>query len=185
MVHFPSNTPPKIGHRNFLAPHASLLHLHQIIEPIFTPARHGDLETVLAFIRDYYKFDGIPFHSAEIRSSLDRLLKDPALGRVWTVYGEGKMVGYAVLTFGYDLEFGGQVATVTELYLAPEYRRSGIGRRFMRFLEHTCRDLGISALELQVERDNMEAQAFYRALGFISHDRIPLSRRLGHTTTQK
>jgi ribosomal protein S18 acetylase RimI-like enzyme len=38
--------------------------------------------------------------------------------------------------------------------------------------------LGIGALELQVERHNLAAQALYRKLGFQPQDRIPMSKIL-------
>lgn len=82
-----------------------------------------------------------------------------------------------ILTFGYDLEFGGPVATVTEFYIVPSHRRHGIGRQVIQFLEDTCRDLETTSLELQVEQDNPEAQVFYGSLVFQTHERIPLSNR--------
>ena len=84
-----------------------------------------------------------------------------------------------ILTFGYDLELvGGPVTTVTEFYIVPSHRRHGIGRQVIQFLGGTCRDLEITSLELQVEQDNLETQVFYRSLGFQTHERIPLSKRL-------
>ena len=48
----------------------------------------------------------------------------------------------------------------------------------INLIEGTCRQLGIGALELQVERDNVRAQALYRKLGFRGHERIPMSKTL-------
>jgi ribosomal protein S18 acetylase RimI-like enzyme len=86
--------------------------------------------------------------------------------------------GYVILTFGGDLEFGGRQATVTDLYIIDGYRRLGLGSKILHFVEETCKELGIKALELQVERKNVAAQTFYCKLGFERHDRIPLSKRL-------
>ena len=148
-------------------------------QPIFKRAQPGHIEKLLPFIKAYYDFDHIPFRAAELRGALKVLLKDPSLGRVWIIHVEEQAVGYVILTFGYDLEFGGLVAMLTELYIAPTHRCHGIGTRLIRFLETTCRDLGVTGLELQVERDNPEAQAFYQTVGFKAHDRIPLSKRIG------
>ncbi len=144
----------------------------------FIQAGTADLERVLAFIKAYYDFDGIPFKACEIKRSLHALLENSSLGQVWLIHRNAKDVGYAVITVGYDLEFGGQHATITELYITAPYRRLGLGTKTIRFLEATCRESGIEALELQVERDNTEARAFYRKLGFTAHDRIPLSKLL-------
>jgi ribosomal protein S18 acetylase RimI-like enzyme len=148
-----------------------------VLEPIFVGASSSELEFILVLIKKYYEFDGIPFRT-DIRAALEVLLQQPSLGRVWLIRVGVDDAGYVVLTFGYDLEVGGRQATVTELYLLERYRRLGIGTKTLHFLETKCRELGVAALELQVEKDNVEAQAFYRKLGFQAHDRIPLSKRL-------
>ena len=149
-----------------------------MIKPIFRQAKPEDFEEVLSFIQAYYAFDDIPFRSAEVAAALRALLSDVSLGQVWIIGTEEKAVGYTILTFGFDLEFGGSVAIVTELYIESRFRRCGIGRQAIQFLENICRDLEVTVLELQVERDNPEAQEFYRSLGFQAHERIPLSKRL-------
>lgn len=149
-----------------------------MIQPIVKQAGPEDLQSLLPFIKAYYEFDSIPFQPVEIGRSLTELLRNPSLGRVWIVYAGKESVGYVIVTFGYDLEFGGFIATVTELFIVPAHRGRGMGTQVLQFVENTCRDLGIRALELQVEQDNVEAQAFYRKLGFNTHERIPLSKRL-------
>src|SRR4030095_7978964 len=98
--------------------------------------------------------------------------------RVWIIRYGHKAVGHAILTFGFDLEFNGRQATITELFIAHKYRSRGLGGKMMNVIEGTCRQMGIGALELQVERDNVRAQSLYRKLGFRAHDRIPMSKML-------
>ncbi len=135
---------------------------------------------LMEMIREYYEFDHIPFDPSEIQAGLAGLLKDDSLGRVWWILSELRPVGYVILTFGVDLEFGGRQATITDLYLEPEQRRRGFGRKTLAHVEDFCRASGIQALELQVERNNVSAQAFYKSIGFRAHDRIPMSKRIGH-----
>jgi ribosomal protein S18 acetylase RimI-like enzyme len=142
------------------------------------PADVSDLDALLEFVKAYYDFDGIPYRSERIRIALDILLRDPSLGRVWIIRFGRKAVGHAILTFGYDLEFNGRQATITELFIAPAYRSRRMGSKMIKLIEETCRQLGIGALELQVERDNVRAQSLYRKLGFRAHDRIPMSKML-------
>lgn len=59
-----------------------------------------------------------------MRGALEVLLREPPLGRVWTIHVEEEAVGGVILTFGYDLEFGGPVANITEFYISPSHRRS-------------------------------------------------------------
>jgi ribosomal protein S18 acetylase RimI-like enzyme len=137
-----------------------------------------DLEALLDFVKAYYDFDEIPYRSERIRTALRILLRDPSLGRVWIIRYGRKAVGHAILTFGYDLEFNGRQATITELFIAPAYRSRRLGSKMINLIEDTCRQLGIGALELQVERDNVRAQSLYRKLGFRTHDRIAMSKML-------
>jgi len=141
-------------------------------------ADFSHIETLLEFVKAYYDFDEIPYQAKRIRSALGILLRDPSLGRVWIIHYDGEAVGHAILTFGYDLEFDGRQATITELFIAPAYRSRRLGCKMINVIEGTCRQLDIGALELQVERDNVRAQALYRRLGFRAHDRIPMSKML-------
>jgi ribosomal protein S18 acetylase RimI-like enzyme len=142
------------------------------------PADVSDLEALLEFVKAYYDFDQIPYRAERIRTALGILLREPSLGRVWIIRYGDKAVGHAILTFGYDLEFDGRQATITELFVAPEYRSRRLGSKMIKLIEETCRQMGIGALELQVERDNVGAQSLYRKLGFRAHDRIPMSKML-------
>jgi len=54
-----------------------------------------------------------------------------------------------------DLRLNGRQATITELFIAPEYRSRGLGGKTIKVIEGTCRQLGIGALEPQVEGDNI------------------------------
>jgi ribosomal protein S18 acetylase RimI-like enzyme len=138
----------------------------------------GDADKLVEFIRRYYEYDGIPFHREEIRAGLGELLKDPAPGRAWFIKRGNETVGYVIIGYDFDLEVGGRLATITDLYLDPAHRRQCLGRKTLEFVADFCRSTGVRALQLQVERDNAEAQALYTSFGFQAADRIPMCVRL-------
>jgi GNAT superfamily N-acetyltransferase len=144
------------------------------IEPVTTASS----AKLLKFIKAYYRFEEIPFDSKSIASDLSRLLRDPILGRAWFIRANRRNVGYVIVTFGFDLEFGGRVATVTELYIEPVHRRKGIGSQVLGQIEEFCKTFGVRSMELQVTRKNAKVMKFYRRLGFDAHDRIPMSKRI-------
>jgi diamine N-acetyltransferase len=144
----------------------------------FKPTSLTDLKILKRLIKNYYAFDQIPFRDEEIDVGLRAFLRDPSLGRAWLIMHGKTTVGYVIVIFRFDVEFGGRAALITDLYLAAAHRRKGFGRRTLRFVEGFCRKSGIASLELQVERSNTAAQAFYAANGFRSHARIPMSKRL-------
>jgi ribosomal protein S18 acetylase RimI-like enzyme len=147
-------------------------------DPTFRSAELSDRDILLSLIRQYYAFDHIEADTDALRPSLETLISDPTLGRIWLIQADNhnQPVGYVILTFGYDLEFGGRQATVTDLYIVPEYRGYGFGFKTLQFIEESCRTLGIRAFELQVKRENLAAQRLYERFGMMAHDRIPMSK---------
>src|SRR5262249_57587455 len=86
--------------------------------------------------------------------------------------------GYLMLSFGFDLEFGGRLAGLTDLYIEARHRRKGIGREALAQAEECCRFCGVNAIELQVTRKNASVVDFYRSIGFQAFDRVPMRKRI-------
>jgi len=145
-------------------------------DPIFRPATPDDIETLIAMMREFYAHEELTFDEAIARRALRGIVGDETFGRVFLILAAGEVAGYAVLTFGYSLEFHGRDAFVDEIYLRDEYRGRGIGGRALEFLTEVCAENGISALHLEVERSNTQAQAVYHKFGFEDHDRYLMTK---------
>jgi ribosomal protein S18 acetylase RimI-like enzyme len=137
-----------------------------------------DLEAVLVLHRDFFAEDGYEFREEESRANLGRLLAEPGLGRVLAMEEDGRVVGYLVLTFGFSLEFGGRDGLVDELYVAPNHRGRGLGTQALEAAEAACRELGVRAVHLVVERSKEGVQALYRRRGFVAHARDVMTKRI-------
>lgn len=72
----------------------------------------------------------------------------------------GAIGGFAIMRFGEDQ------AHLFLLAVRPEYRRAGIGRSMMEWLEKSCRTAGIQSVRLEVRASNRLALRFYRKLGY-------------------
>lgn len=140
--------------------------------------RVEDIDLALEFVREYYAHDRIPFDPQGVRRELLEIAADAALDQFWFIRHEGRDVGHALLSYGFDLEFGGRTATLTEVYLREAYRGRGIGTAVFDALEQHCAEHGVRALELQAERENSDARRFYTRLGFQAHDRVPYSKAI-------
>ncbi len=138
-------------------------------------ATQSDSAPMLPLIEAYYAFDSIVFDARVIRPALSRLLRDKSLGRSWVVDASTSLAGYAILTYNYDLEFGGTEGIITEFFIAPNYRREGLGARMITTVRDFCRSARIGTIELQVSRGNRRARSFYQDLGFEASDRIVMS----------
>jgi GNAT superfamily N-acetyltransferase len=131
----------------------------------------GDLDLVLGLMRGLYASDHIVFEEPRARRALAGLLADPGLGKVWLVESGGETIGYAVLTLGYSLEFGGRFAVLDELFIQEAHRGRGAGGQVLRWIEEAGRALGLRAIRLEVSRMNGKAKELYRRAGFEAHDR--------------
>lgn len=134
------------------------------------------IDFVLELMRHLYEHDDIVFEEAAARDALLNLVNKPEHGIVWLMKDSELPVGYAVVTFGYSLEFRGVDAFLDELYISESHRGQGLGRRAIELAEEHCRARGVQALHLEVERSNMDAQAVYRKVGFHDHNRYLLTK---------
>jgi ribosomal protein S18 acetylase RimI-like enzyme len=146
--------------------------------PTLRAAEVADAEALLEMMRDLYEVLGTPFDPARSRPTLLALLRDPALGRAWLVHEGAAVVGYAVLTFAYSLEFHGRVGVLDELYVKEGCRGRGVGSAVLRLLEAACPALGVRALALEVARADARAQAVYRKAGFAERPNHAMVKRL-------
>lgn len=141
------------------------------------PAGIGDLAAVLPRTLALNAHEGISVDPAALEAALDRLLRDPTIGRIWLVELDRAVIGYAIVTFGYDLEFAGRDAYLTELWIDPPARGSGAGGAALALLDPELRAHGVHALHLQVRPDN-PALRLYQRSGFVASPRIVMTRRL-------
>lgn len=89
-----------------------------------------------------------------------------------------KLIGYAVLTFGFSVEFHGRHAVLDEIFLLADHRGKGHFKEILTLIEACCRQLGIRGLSLVVETKNAQALRAYQKNGFKPYDRIVMTKRL-------
>jgi diamine N-acetyltransferase len=145
----------------------------------FKSPETNDIEVLLNFIKKFYAIDGnIPFNAVVARQALTQLLSDESMGRVWLIQHQNQAIGYVILTLGYSLEYGGRDAFIDEIYIESNFQGQGIGKQTIKFIEDMCISLNIQALHLEVERENISAQGFYRQVGFEDHERYLMTKYL-------
>jgi len=132
----------------------------------FRPCGPRDFHSLLKLSTAYYRFDKIPYDLPSLRRGLETLLRNPSQGQAWLMETHHRAVGYALLTYNFDLEYGGIEGMLTDLYVDKRYRNRGVGSLALYELEDFCRERGIRTIELQVLHRNKAAEAFYRQAGF-------------------
>lgn len=139
-----------------------------------TPA---DLPAVFPRTRALNDHEGIAIGDAALEAALAALLADPRAGAVWLIERAGAAIGYAIVTYGYDLEFAGRDAWLTELWIDEAARGAGAAHQALALLEDALRARGVHAVHLQVRPDNPAVRVYQRA-GFVAVPRTIMSRRL-------
>jgi ribosomal-protein-alanine N-acetyltransferase len=121
---------------------------------------------------------------AAILAVMSRDLVELGLGWSWTrsrILRHVKSLGSVVIvarcrcrTIAFAImRFGEEEAHLDLLAVRPTYRRAGVGRRLIKWLEKSAVVAGISVIYLEVRESNREAQAFYEKLGYCRVTRLP------------
>jgi ribosomal protein S18 acetylase RimI-like enzyme len=147
---------------------------------IFRPVASADENVLLRMMRSLAEQEpgAYFFDEPVVREALRKFLANPDLGRAWIFVDGETPVGYIVLTFGYSFEYHGRDSFIDELYIEPQYRRKGIGRRAMQFVEERAGELGVNALHLEVDQGNDAAAELYRRAGYDDNDRFLMTKWL-------
>jgi ribosomal protein S18 acetylase RimI-like enzyme len=123
---------------------------------------------VLRLIAQLYEGEAIPFRAEAMGAALSRLLAEPDLGFVLVARQRESraLAGYGIATFGFDVEFAGHDAFITDLYVEPSARNRGLGQALLDALADGLRERGAKAVHLMVRPENERARALYEARGF-------------------
>lgn len=116
--------------------------------------------------------DAPPVEEA-VRARLGELLEAPRT-RVLVVENERGVIGAVSLWIKPDLAHGDVVVEVPMLVVAGDQRRTGVGRLLMEEVRSIASDNGASQIELVATSTNVAAREFYRSLGFVEADVVPL-----------
>jgi ribosomal protein S18 acetylase RimI-like enzyme len=140
----------------------------------------NDLGNLIPQMAAFNAEEQIQWRLEAMQGAMLRLLRESSLGVVVVAESAGPkgLSGYGVATFGYDLEFAGRDAFVTELFILPEMRRRGLGHALLEALIDELRNNDVHAAHLMVRPENEKARRVYHSLGFQEVPRITMSMDL-------
>jgi len=144
----------------------------------FKLANEANIPIILTMMEEFNTIDNYRFEEKKTENYLLEFLNDPNLGRGWLIKYNKLVVGYIMLTYGYSFEHGGRDASIDELFLIKEFRRKGIGKLAMEFIEKELPSLGVKVIHLEVEQHNDTALKLYKDQGFHYNGRMLLSKKV-------
>ncbi len=136
-----------------------------------------DFEAVFPRTRALNDHENIEISDERLEAGLRALLGNPGFGGVWLVMRDAETIGYAIVTYGFDLEFGGREGWLTELWIDADQRTQGAGAAVLEALVPELAQRDVKAVHLQV-RANNPAMRLYERSGFVASPRTVMTRRL-------
>jgi len=95
-----------------------------------------------------------------------RMTAMQAIETPYVAYVDGATAGFMSLRLCPYLDQDEPYAEVMNLFVAADYRRSGVARALVAKAEEVAREAGATVLRIITGVDNHNAQAFYRAAGY-------------------
>ncbi|WP_243405154.1 GNAT family N-acetyltransferase [Pelagivirga sediminicola] len=144
-----------------------------------TLAKLDDIDRILPLVAAFHAERGIAQDDAARRAAIRPLLEGSPHGAIYIAGPVRAPIGYAAISFGWSLEFGGLDGILDEIYIRPGVRRRGIGSEILLALPRALGGAGLRALHLETSRDDAALRAFYERMHFEPReDYILMSRKL-------
>jgi GNAT superfamily N-acetyltransferase len=144
------------------------------------PATRSDLPQVLAFIRELAVYERLEDQVVATEADLAAALfgARPYAEVVLGCLGETP-VGFALFFHNFSTFLGKPGIYLEDLFVRPEARGLGVGRRLLAWLARTTLERGCARLDWAVLDWNEPSIGFYRGLGAVAQDEWTTFRLAG------
>lgn len=141
-------------------------------------ATSADVPRLVELMAEFYAESGYPLPRDAAARAFAPLVADARLGRVWLLEANGEPAGYAALTVGYSMEYGGLRGFVDDLFVRPAHRGRGLAAAALAELRRVAESMGVRALLVEVGPENAVARRVYARAGFADTGRMVIAQPL-------
>jgi GNAT superfamily N-acetyltransferase len=135
------------------------------------PATASDLPLVLAFIRELAVYERLEHQVVASEAQLGTALFGPRpFAEVVFACLDGAPVGFALFFHNFSTFLGKPGIYLEDLFVRPEARGLGVGRRLLAWLARTTIERGCARLDWAVLDWNKPSIGFYVSLGAVAQD---------------
>jgi GNAT superfamily N-acetyltransferase len=144
------------------------------------PAAEHEIPLVLAFIRELAAYERLEHQVVATEADLAVALFGPRpYAEVVFACLNGTPVGFALFFNNFSTFLGKPGIYLEDLFVRPEARGRGIGRRLLVWLARTTLERGCARLDWAVLDWNEPSIGFYKSLGAVAQDEWTIFRLSG------
>ena len=147
---------------------------------VIRPAVREDTGRILAFIRELAEYEQLAHEAVADEAGLARqLFGDTPRAEVLIAEVDGEAAGFALFFHNFSTFVGKPGLYLEDLFVQPQYRGLGLGKRLMVRLAKIAQDRDCGRFEWSVLDWNTPAIDFYRSLGAVGMDAWTVQRVTG------
>lgn len=144
------------------------------------PAVREDTGRILAFIRELAEYERLAHEAVADEAGLaHQLFGDTPRAEVLIAEVDGEAAGFALFFHNFSTFLGKPGLYLEDLFVRPQYRGLGLGKRLMVRLAKIALDRDCGRFEWSVLDWNTPAIDFYRGLGAVGMDAWTVQRMTG------
>lgn len=142
-------------------------------------AQREDTELVLKFIKELADYEELLDEVVADKETLEESLFDREMAEVIIAEYQDKPVGFALFFHNFSTFLGKPGIYLEDLYVRPEYRGNGFGKKLLSFLADLTVKRDCGRLEWWVLDWNKSSIDFYESLGAKAMDEWTVYRLTG------
>jgi len=128
-------------------------------------AKAQDIKLIFQFIQELAEYEKLSHEVVTTEEVLYDSLFVKKVAEILIVEVEGKAIGYAIFFHNFSTFLGRSGIYLEDLYIRPEFRGKGYGKKLLSYLAKIAVDRNCGRLEWSCLVNNKPSIGFYKGLG--------------------
>ena len=144
-------------------------------------AKREDTEDILYFIKELALYEHMESEVTATAQLLAKWIFDENKAQVIFALENGKKIGFALFFSNFSTFLGKPGLYLEDLFILPQYRGKGYGKKMLKFLAKTARESGYGRMEWACLDWNKPSIDFYLKMGAERMEEWTIHRLEGKT----